>query len=319
MLRKKVYPMIDAALKKLLAQASHPQALEDTVRYLSERMGFLRKNEHVLICFPREGEGSVGALMEQAVLRRGAVPVTCGEDSRWKTLLRLAFSSRAGTIIGPPLVILGLTKLAKINGTPLYIRNVVTAGYPCLDWMIDGIIHGLDCATWGCYDPGTGPVVAGFSCGKSRGIHLRSEEYAVQIMDENGLPQPEGAMGEVVLYPKTDADVRYRSGEQARLDRSPCACGCDEPRLLDFSFGKNADPVLASLSSELHSWTSILDCRMERGRYGLELELVVFPGQQLPKLPSCARLIIRPWNPETDIPFGVTPEWKNPSYSAENH
>ena len=88
---------------------------------------------------------------------------------------------------------------------------------------------------------------------------------------------------------------------------------------MDIAPGRNADHVLTGLASELHSWSSILDCRVERGQYGLELEIVTFPGYQLPQLPSCAKLTVRPWDPERDIPFGLIPDWENPSYCAENH
>lgn len=311
--------MDNTAFMSLHALASRPQALEATVRYLSEKMGFIRKNERVLICFPREEEDSIGALMEQAVIRCGGVPVIWGEDPRWKTLLRLAFFNRANTVIGPPLVILGLTKLAKINGTPLYIRNVVTAGYPCHDWMIDGIIRGLDCATWGCFDPGAGQVVAGFSCGRSRGVHLRQEEFAVEILDERGNPVPEGEIGELVLYSQREPSIRCDTGQLARLESAPCPCGCGAPRLMDLTIGNGGDPDLVALASMLQSWTSVLDCRIERGTYGLELEIVYFPGRQMPKLPSCAKQVVRPWDPERDVPFGLIPSWKIPSHSGENH
>ena len=65
----------------------------------------------------------------------------------------------------------------------------------------------------------------------------------------------------------------------------------------------------------LHSWTSILDCRLTRGEYGLEIEIVAFPGEKLPKLPSAAKLVIQPWNPEVDEPFLYAPTLK----FAEKH
>lgn len=48
---------------------------------------------------------------------------------------------------------------------------------------------------------------------------------------------------------------------------------------------------------------SILDYRTEQSMYGMELEIVVFAGKPLPKLPTCARRIVRVWNPETDQPL----------------
>jgi len=306
-------------LKKIAALANRPEALEDTVRYLTEKMYFLRKKEQVLICFPDYDPGSIGAVMKQAVEDKDAIPVMWGPDLRWKSLLRLAFSSRASTIIGPPIVILGLCKLAKANGTPLYVRNVVTAGYPCLDWMIDGIIRGLDCHTWGCFDPGDGVIVAGFSCAKSHGVHIRRSEYDISILDPEGNPLPPGEFGDIAVAAKELPDVWYLPGRQGRVETSACPCGCQEPRLMDIAPGRNEDPALTSLRSELHSWSSILDCRVERGQYGLELEIVTFLGYQIPKLPSCAKLVVRPWEPERDIPFGLLPNWEIPSFPVENH
>ena len=208
---------------------------------LCDSMGFLRKNEKVLICFPSR-EGGIGQKLEGAVIRQGALPVSWGEDVRWKTLLRMAFAEKVSTVIGPPLVVLGISKLARANGTPLYVRNVVTAGSPCLDWMKEGIIQGLDCNLYCCEET------------------MRDEE--------------------LVLW---------------------------------------TDPDLEDLRQSLHSWTSILDCRMEKGQYGLEMEIVSFPGRQLPKLPSCAKLVVRRWEPERDVPFGLIRDWENLSFSQENH
>lgn len=294
-----------------------PEALERSVAYVAEHLGrFVKKRERVLICFLEHQEGNISWIMEQAVLRCGAVPVLWAEDRRWKTLLRTAFSTKASTIIGPPLVILGLTKLRKANGTPLYIRKVVTAGYPCLDWMIDGIVKGFDCNTWGCFGLDTSGVVAGFSCGMSRGVHLRSEEYAIEIMDPEGNALPDGETGEMVLYPRAAPRLRYALGETARVETAPCRCGCAAPRLMDIRPGKTADRDLWELGQHLQSWTSVLDCGVRRGEHGLEMELIIFPGEKLPKLPSAAKLVVRPWDPERDMPFAHGVKAKKPPVST---
>jgi hypothetical protein len=226
-----------------------------------------------------------------------------GEDIRWLTILRTAFSTKCDCIIGPPLLLLGLAKVASHMCTPLYARNVVVAGYPSMDWMIEGVQKGLDCRVWGCFDPGIGAVVGGFSCGCSRGVHLRTEEYGVEIVDANGESVPEGTIGNVILYPAQQPEIRFNTGDRGRLDNSLCKCGCNAPRLMDIDMEKGTDDSHSRLGEELHLWSSILDCRLANTGYGLELELVVFPGEKLPKLPSCAKLVIRPWHPETDKPF----------------
>lgn len=305
--------------EKILQLASQPEALERTVEYLTGQMrAFLRKGERVLICF-NDAPASLGSLFSRAVSNCGAKPIIWGPDYRWLTLLRQAFENRVRTVIGPPLVILGLTKLARAKGTPLYVRNVLTAGYPCLDWMIDGIINGLDCKTWGCFDWHSSCVVAGFSCGKGRGVHLRSDEYDVKVVDEQGNVLPSGSVGEVLLYHKSDPKDCYPTLDRGRVDESPCLCGSGSPRLLDIYPGTRVDDRLLNSAEEIVRWTSVLDCRIEKGAGGLEIEIVVFPGEQLPKLPTCAKLVVRPWNAETDVPFFLPSELKNHGFSGESH
>lgn len=295
------------AFLKIAELAREPDALKTTVSYLADHMGFLMEGERVLICFPKHKPGSIGALFEQAVRHLGAVPVFWEGDLRWKALLRLAFSIRARTVIGPPLITLGLTKLARANGTPLHIHNVVSAGYPCKEWMVSGIMKGLDCKMWGFYSLSTSPVVLGATCPQRSKFHIRDTEYAVEILDAKGKPLPVGETGEIVIYQKQHPEVRLTTGEYGRLENAQCACGCAGPQLSDVHLEKDADQDLLNLGIELLSWSSILDCRLEKGPYGLEMELVTFPGEKLPKLPSCAKQIIRPWDPEKDFPFRQIP------------
>lgn len=247
-------------------------------------------------------------LMEQAVLRCNGIPHVWGEDWRWKALLRLAFVSKSSTIIGAPLLVLGLIKLKRAYETPLYIRKVITAGYPSLPWMIDGIVRGFDCEMGGCFCLGTTGAVAGFACGHSWGVHLREKVYGVDIVDGKGRPVPEGEMGEIVLYPKKHPELRVATGENGRLVKEECECGSKAPRIMDFTPGKTErDKDILALGEELQSWTSILDCVLRRGQYGLEMELVVFPGEKLPKLPHAAKMVIRDFDPEVDEPLPYDP------------
>lgn len=280
-------------------------AVERSVQYLAGKLGvFLRRGERVLICFPVEKESDLGSLFLRAVEMCGAVPIVWGEDHRWKTLLRKVFDCRAGTLIAPPLVILGLTKLARATATPMNIRNVVTAGYPCTEWMIEGIRNGLDCRSWGCFDVLHEAVVAGFSCRESRGVHINGDEFAVSIHDAQGNAVPDGTLGAIVLRSRRDGGT-VRTCDRGRIHPSGCKCGSSEQLLVDLSLRPNLDPELLALSNSINRWTSVLDCRLERSPAGLEIEIVVFPGEKLPRLPSCAKLVVRPWDPETDEPFYV--------------
>lgn len=198
---------------------------------------FLRKRERVLLCFPKTGE-PVGQALAGMVERCGAVPVFWEPDLRWKTLLRLGFQHRCGTVIGAPGVVLGLSKLVGRAGTPLYIRSAVLIGGEPEEALRNNIRVGLDCEVRAWI--GTGP-------------------------------------------------------DLTRDDRS------------------------SELLRELRRWTTILDCRLERMGPGLSLEMVIFPGEKLPKLPSFARLVIREWDPHADEPFDIPLQWKNGVFSSGNH
>ncbi len=296
---------------KIIDKCTEPAAQERSILYLAEHLGkFLRKGEQVLICFFEHKEGSIGYLMEQAVLRCEAVPVLWGPDRRWQTLLRQAFVNRVSAIIGPPLVILGLSKLKKHQGTPLYIRKVVTTSYPCPDWMIDGIVKGLDCEAGGCYNLGESGIVAGFACGHSWGVHLRDEEYGVEILDIEGEKCPDGQLGEIALYCKEQPSLRYATGDYGRIAPEPCRCGSESPLIQDQAPGLTEDPDLLALRNYLQNWTSVLDCRVQKGESGLEIEMLCFQGEKLPKLPSAAKLVVRPFDPKIDEPFRYMPMQK---------
>ena len=296
--------MEQEAYLKFIEKCREPKQMEQTVAYLQEHLSkFLRKGERVLICFPEHGEGTLGWLMEQAVHACNAIPVVWGPDRLWKTLLRQAFTNKITAIIGPPLVVLGLMKLKKHNATPLFIRRVITAGYPCPEWMIDGIVKGLDCEVGGCFGLEHSGIVAGFACGHSWGIHMREDVFCVDVVDEAGKSLPEGKVGQIVLYFRDQPELRLPIGDYACLTREECRCGSKTLRLTQMCYGGLADPDLNALAQHLMSWTSVLDCHVVKGPCGLEIEVVCFPGEKLPKFPTAAKLVVRPWNPQTDTPL----------------
>ena len=298
-------------LSRLVQSSNTPELREQTIAYLAEHLGkFLKPQERVMLAFREHKEGNISYLLEQAALRIGVEPVIWGPDHRWNTLLRQTFQSRASAVIGSPLVILSLMKLKKQYNTPLPIRKVVTLGYPCLDWVIDGIAKGLDCEVGGCFSVFEEGVVAGFACGRSPGVHIRDAHYGVCIVDDCGNPLPEGTLGNVILYPKSDPSVRVELGDLGRIPVEPCDCGSSSSRLVDIQLGKNVDPDLYKLAQYLLAWTSVLDCYLEKSEAGLVIELVTFPGEKLPKLPTAAKLLIRHYNPKTDEPLWFFPGQK---------
>ena len=189
--------------------------------------------ERVLICLPELYYPQMRVIAERAVRASGAECAIWDGDLRWKTLMKQLFFYRTKTIIAPPMLVIELSKLSKATGTPLFIRNVIPAGFPCISWMEEGIRKGLDCDVFRC-------------------------EYLENI--------PEYAA---------------------------------------------ADPDLIQIAQELLAWNSILDCNLKKGPCGLEMEIIFFPGEKQPKLPSCAKRILKKWDPDVDCPLWWNPYEKN--------
>lgn len=289
--------------QKLYELETTPEALEEASQYIAGNLKpFLSTLEPVLICFPDKGPASLGSVFKRAVELCGAIAIVWGPDFRWQELLRLAFDSHANTVIAHPLVALGLVKLAKATSTPLYIYDLVFGGYPYARWMIEGVKRGLDCRVWGCYAAKCSPIIAGFTCDREAGIHTRDDVFDLQVFDDDGQRIYYPKRGRIRFASKRNPEVVYDPEETAIVHYQPCSCGCDSPRIVE-TLQVDSIPAYVLLEERFLEWSSILDFRATNTESGLKLELVVFPDSALPKLPSCAQLIIRQWDPETDIPF----------------
>lgn len=291
-------------IDRLLQLETTPEALERSRTYLQKHLEqALRSCEDVLICFPDNGENSIGGMMGRVVRSLGAKPIFWGPDYRWKTLLRLAFESHALAVIGPPLVVFGLMKMSLATDTPLNIHKAVVGGYPFTGWITEGIKRGLDCHIWGCYLIGDHPVVAGITCNQEAGIHIRGELFEAQICDETGAVMADAQRGHLTLHYRCAPELVLDSEETAKIWHQPCSCGCDDPRIVDTVYvgSEDADKIL--LEERYLDWSSVLDCRVCHREDGDTLELVVFPGRVLPKIRDGLSVSIRYWDPDVDEPF----------------
>ncbi|MDG6243157.1 MAG: phenylacetate--CoA ligase [Methanolobus sp.] len=78
-----------------------------------------------------------------------------------------------------------------------------------------------------------GPGVA-FECEEQDGLHIWSDHFFVEVLDENGEQVAEGEKGELVLTSLSKEAlpiIRYRTGDITRLLESECSCGRTTPRI----------------------------------------------------------------------------------------
>ena len=292
------------AYQKLFELETTPEALEATVCYLSAQIKpFLQTLEPVLICYPDAGPASLGGLFKEAVLRCDAKPIFWGPDYRWRELLRIAFDTHANTVVGHPQVVLGLMKLARATSTPLNIYDVIVCGDPFSHWMVNDLKNGLDCKVWGCYAVKSGPVIAGFSCVQEAGIHIREDVFLPVVPNQSEDAPFVSGRGKICFRSAKNPEIIFDPMEESLIHYQPCSCGCDAPRVIETSSLQEEKRSRALLEERFLVWSSVLDYHAEKTEFGMALELVVFPGESLPKIPSAAKLRVRPWDPENDIPF----------------
>lgn len=85
-------------------------------------------------------------------------------------------------------------------------------------------------------------------------MHVTAEDIVVELVDGQGRQVNPGDVGEVVITHLASRDfpfVRYRTGDMAVADESPCACGRGLPRLKEIQ-GRSTDFVVAADGTVMH-------------------------------------------------------------------
>ncbi len=86
------------------------------------------------------------------------------------------------------------------------------------------------------------------------GMHITAEDIVVELVAAQGRPVPDGMPGEIVVTHMATRDfpfIRYRTGDVAVRDASPCACGRGLP-LLKAIQGRSTDFVVAADGTVMH-------------------------------------------------------------------
>lgn len=88
----------------------------------------------------------------------------------------------------------------------------------------------------------------------SGGMHITAEDIIVEILDNQGIPVPNGESGEIVITHLASSDfpfIRYQTGDIGRLDNQLCSCGRGLPLLKEIQ-GRSTDFVVAQDGTVMH-------------------------------------------------------------------
>ena len=112
-------------------------------------------------------------------------------------------------------------------------RCVVSAGAFLSDHLRDQAETLLGARILSCYGLTEFGLVA-TECQERSGYHVDESSVFVEVVDAEGRPAPDGAIGEVVLSSVANTAmplIRFRTGDLGSLDRGKCPCGVESARI----------------------------------------------------------------------------------------
>lgn len=111
----------------------------------------------------------------------------------------------------------------------LSLKAAVFGGEPWSENTRKQLEKRLNLKAYDCYGLSEmfGPGV-GFECQEQNGLHIWSDNFLVEVLDENGEQVSEGEKGELIITSINKegfCNIRYRTGDIVKLLESECACG----------------------------------------------------------------------------------------------
>jgi len=158
-------------------------------------------------------------------------------------LLNNIMTLRPTVLESSPTAILNLTETAKTDGIPIQksgIHKIILTGE--IGATIPSIRKIIETA-WraDCYDAlgSTELSIFSFECPYKTGPHLIETNTIFEVINSSTKKQSEeGELVGTALWRKDCLFIRYRTGDFVRLNRNPCACGWQSPRLDGGIIGK---------------------------------------------------------------------------------
>ena len=264
--------------------------LNSTVDFFQHGMfSLISSADKVLILLPCSLPDSTGDLLIRALALGTVHSEGVWPPTDWEALARRIYDENFTSIVGLPQHLLALayvlphglvrTMLLCSDYAPQSLRSRIEAVCGC-----ETFLH------YGTTETGLG---GGVECTAHDGCHMRESDLLIEIVDpRTGDPVPEGEVGEVVvttLGRQAMPLLRYRTGDLASLDTSPCLCGGVTARLRDIRGRRRACPLAGGFSvasqdldDVLFTLDGLLDYRATlnrlAGRDAISVEFLARPG-----------------------------------------
>lgn len=201
----------------------------------------LEANDRILLCVTLDRNFIAGLAYYSGAVRLGASVIRSGPGQparQWELIKQL----RPNVIIGVPSFLLKLGEWGQEKGLrpeKSAIKSLVTIGEPIrqpdysftpLGRKLSDIWQTRLCSSYGATELET----ACCECTAGKGGHIHPELLIAETIDREGNTLPSGEPGELVIttlgvqgFPL----IRFRTGDIATIEKTPCECGWQTPRL----------------------------------------------------------------------------------------
>jgi phenylacetate-coenzyme A ligase PaaK-like adenylate-forming protein len=199
--------------------------------FLHGMHSLIKHDDRVLVILPFELPDSVGDLLIRALLSDGIHAVGIWPPQSVPDIAATIRRQRLTAAVGLPQHLLALSEEVG--------RGHLQSMLLCSDYASPALRTRIEAACgcetflhYGATESGLGGAV---ECRSHAGCHIRESELLIEIIGtDSNRSVPEGENGEVVITTlgrQAMPLIRYRTGDQASITASPCACGGVTTRL----------------------------------------------------------------------------------------
>lgn len=266
--------------------------LDSTVDFFQHGMfSLVSSADRVLALLPFSLPDSTGDLLIRALAQGGVECAGVWPPTDFEALAARIRDENFTSIVGLPQHLLALAYVLP--------HGLVRTMLLCSDYAPQSLRTRIEevcgCETFLHYGTTETGLGGGVECKAHGGCHMRESDLLIEIVDlRTGEVLPEGEAGEVVvttLNRQAMPLLRYRTGDLASLDTSPCLCGGVTARLCDIRGRRRACQLVGGFSvasqdldDVLFGLDGLLDYRASLtrsgGRDAISVEFLARPGHE---------------------------------------
>lgn len=223
------------------------QDLESATDYFEWGLrSFCRRGQRILILYPGKTQWSVGAMLCQAAERMGLMP-DLPDSPMLEDVLEGLTRGKWDVLAGTPAQMASLAvSLPPLPPGEKRLESALSSGRV----LTASVRRRFACATgariydhWGCREGGYGGAL---ECSFHCGLHLRPGIWAEAAENEDLLITTYGCRSMPLL--------RYKTGDKARMETSPCGCQNPSPRIFPIGRAGEAGDDLLKWEPSLEGW-----------------------------------------------------------------